>query len=112
MKYILLLILSLLPPVAFYGHSSLQVLTEEAKVYINPSQLVFTDQAMLAFIEGEWVPIDALYKDSQGYLASIKKDPNLNRWLCPNCRYNNNGWDKTCQREYGNGEKCGYPRPW
>ena len=112
MKYLLFLIIPLLLPLGFYGDSALQPLTDETKIYINPSQVVLTDQVMLALIGGEWIPIDSLSKDSQGYLASIKKDPNLNRWICLNCRYNNNGWDRTCQREYGNGEKCGHPRPW
>ncbi|MGB7979132.1 MAG: hypothetical protein WCF19_08290 [Chlamydiales bacterium] len=84
---------------------------EPQKFYIEPSQLAFANGEIFAHVAGEWVPIDAIYSSANGMLAAIKKNPNLNRWICV-CHYNNNGWDKTCQREYGNGEKCGLPRPW
>jgi hypothetical protein len=85
--------------------------TELQKFYVEPSQLAFANGGIFANIAGEWVHLDAIYSDAGGILAAIKKDPNINRWTCV-CRYNNNGWDKTCQRVYGNGEKCGLSRPW
>ncbi len=85
---------------------------QEEKVYIAPSELMLLDQGMYAYIEGEWTQIDALYRDPQGYFVDTKKNPNVNQWWCPSCNYCNSSWSRTCQREYADGEKCGYPRPW
>jgi hypothetical protein len=84
---------------------------ELQKVYVEPSQLAFANGGMFANFSGEWVALDAIYSDAGGILAAIKKNPNYDRWICV-CRYNNNGWDRTCQRTYGHGEKCGLSRPW
>ncbi len=99
----------MLMPLPSFAQSGEEI--EQEKVYVEPSQLAFTNGSIFANLGGEWVPVDAIYSNAGGMLAAIKKDPNIDRWICA-CRYNNNGWDRTCQRVYGNGEKCGLPRPW
>lgn len=108
-KSLVLGILAMMLPLVSQAQEMEEI--ELQKIYVEPSQVAFAYGGMFAYIGGEWVPLDAIYSDTGGLLASIKKDPNIDRWICV-CRYNNNGWDKTCQREYGNGEKCGLPRPW
>lgn len=82
------------------------------KVYVESAQIAFADGEIFAHIGGEWVQITAVHRDQAGYYVNMKKNPDVNQWWCPDCNYCNLGWSKTCQREYGNGEKCGYPRPW
>lgn len=106
MKAALFLVIGMILPMFSHAQEA-----KEQRFNITPSQLAFTENGMFALIEGEWVPLEAVYSEAGGILAAIKKDPNLNRWICV-CKYNNNGWDTTCQRVYGNGEKCGLPRPW
>lgn len=90
--------------------SGLENETEE-RVDLKVSE-IFIGEEFFACINGCWTPIDAVHKDAAGYYTLIRKDPNHNRWRCPSCRFNNNSWDQTCQRELGNGNKCNYPRPW
>lgn len=84
----------------------------EVRIYLDASELMLADQEMYARIQGEWVQINAVYKDPSGYYVNMKKNPNVDQWWCPDCNFCNYGWSRTCQRLYGNGEKCGYPRPW
>ncbi len=83
---------------------------ESQKVYIDSSQVMFDHNTIFVNLGGEFISVDALYAEANG--LHIRKDPDHNRWFCPICNFNNNGWDKTCQRDYGNGKKCGHPRPW
>lgn len=88
---------------------------ELEKTYVDSRQIAILDSGIFACITGEWTPVDAIHSDLGGlYVMAAKKPPNPNtqQWWCPQCNYCNAGWWKTCQREYGNGEKCGYPRPW
>jgi len=98
----------MLLPMVFHGNP----VAEEAlqKIYVEPAQIAFSDQWILACIEGEWVSVDAIYRDAQG-LYVLNKNPYHSRWICPECWFNNNGWDETCQNDLPSG-KCGYPRPW
>lgn len=107
-KAIYLAIIGLLLPLFFYGQSIEGQDSQLEKIYIDPSQLAFTNREMFVHIEGQWTSVSAVHCDALGlYIAAIRT-----RWICPVCLYNNSEYAKTCQRvNPDTGEKCGHPRP-
>lgn len=97
-------------PLLSHAHPTAEV--ERQTIYIYPSQLGFANGEMFAFVEGEWIPVDAIYSNTGGLLAAKRKDPNHSPWWCSICNYCNYGYSTTCKREYPDGTLCGNPRPW
>ncbi|MES2273361.1 MAG: hypothetical protein V4487_04145 [Chlamydiota bacterium] len=85
--------------------------SEPQKVYIKPAQLLFEDREIFVYVEEQWVLVNAVHSDALGlFVTPLIANYPWTRWLCPECGYNNNGADKTCQKE-DYGKKCGFPRP-
>ena len=105
-KTVFLGILWVLSPMIVNAQNAQQV-SEPQKIHLDFSQLSITEQGIFAFVSNNWVPVNTLYSDIQGFLAVIET-----RWICPRCLYNNSARAKTCERWYEvEKQYCGYPRP-
>lgn len=83
----------------------------DQKIFVEPNQIAFANGGIFAYIEGEWIALESIHSETSGLLAAIKKNPNIDRWRCSYCGFNNNSWDEACQNILGN-KPCGRPRPW
>lgn len=108
MTMFLVIVGMILPMVS---HSQQVEEAEPQKVYLESSQLAIVDREILAFVEGQWISVNAVYSDPLGLYVAYSKYPRT-RWTCRECGYNNYGGDETCQKvDEITGKKCGKPRP-
>jgi hypothetical protein len=107
-KFLIFGILAMILPAVMQAHEV--VGSDQLQIAVKPHQIMFANGGMFAYIEGEWVALEAIYSDAFG-LQAIKKNPHHNRWICSYCGFNNNPWDETCKNMLGD-KLCGRPRPW
>jgi hypothetical protein len=111
MKKSMFLVIGMMLPIFSYAQSVEQ--EELEKICVEPSQIVFADQGIFAYVEGQWISVMQIRSDAYGgYIAYAKRKIHPTRWICE-CYYNNYAGDETCQRwDEISRRFCGKPRPW
>jgi hypothetical protein len=55
------------------------------KIYISSNHLLFDNTDMYAYLNDNWVQVNAVYSDDEGLFVECKQ-PNPTCWYCPDCR--------------------------